>query len=623
MTNNSTEPINNIELVKVISDNFYISFLSSAKKNHRLAENEIEIFEKYTNKKLVFNEKKFLSDARKTKAVSKFFKKLLPKELLTMNLIELRKSLRIINSYYRNIRKKKLQGGYIRAVLEGLYDRRFKDEFNKLKIQDVNDNNRIITNCLNEIWPYKESCFVLDYLNIAFYESHEQKVWNFSAFTKRKAIGCKRNSTYEKLNQYSAYKLYAQGEYSKLRIGLEKQGIEGLKIRNDVIKNTNLNSKEYEDNQEKREAYLKLRTLEKNGFEEIFEIINPPSYQNIKELLKEFPDNNKERKNASFKLQFLTKELENVLQNFKGLYQAFSLDDVLKTFYGYDEKETAAIEKEFSTFFKAKANFNIIDKIEYIKKQEVENAEFVVSMNKNTWKEIKEKREPKIDYRKLAKLRKIPDSYIFSTYELRIISKAYDDVRISQPEEKKKISISERIDKIDDYLSKNPEYLVLNYKEPLKKSRAWKGIKSKKQLSMAISLDAPVGDGGKNSLYSTIEDKKSSSFEKDIINENTMSPLKTLFKKEFPDDEVFLHEVYKELNNNYSSNSFDKENNTMLSLLDETFDHKHSWSKLWTIYKNAMNISENEDDEIRNDFRQKMSKIRNNIKNSSQEQLVK
>ena len=100
MTNNSTEPINNIELVKVISDNFYISFLSSAKKNHRLAENEIEIFEKYTNKKLVFNEKKFLSDARnkkETNNLSEFFKKLLPEELLTMGLIELRKSLRIIN----------------------------------------------------------------------------------------------------------------------------------------------------------------------------------------------------------------------------------------------------------------------------------------------------------------------------------------------------------------------------------------------------------------------------------------------------------------------------------------------------------------------------------------------
>ena len=133
MTNNSTEPINNIELVKVISDNFYISFLSSAKKNYRLAENEIEIFERYTNKKLVFNEKKFLSDARnkkETNNISKFFKKLLPEELLTMNLIEIRKSLRIINSYYRNIRKKKLQGGYIRAVLEGLYDQKFKNEFN-------------------------------------------------------------------------------------------------------------------------------------------------------------------------------------------------------------------------------------------------------------------------------------------------------------------------------------------------------------------------------------------------------------------------------------------------------------------------------------------------------------
>ena len=142
---------------------------------------------------------------------------------------------------------------------------------------------------------------------------------------------------------------------------------------------------------------------------------------------------------------------------------------------------------------------------------------------------------------------------------------------------------------------------------------------------MSISLDTPVGETGKETLGNIIEDKNNSLLDMDIINEKTMLGLKSLFKKEFPDDDVFLEVVNKSLDKicDALSNSLDKKNKKLLGLFDKNFDQKHSWEKLWTIYKNAMNISEDEDDEIRKDLRQKMSNIRNNIKNSSQEQLVK
>lgn len=635
----------NEELVKVIADSFYISFLPSADKNYKAVEDEIKLFEKYTNKKLVFNEKKFLSDARNTsKNVSEFFKKLLPEELLTMGLIELRKSLRIINSYYRNIRKKKLQGGYIRAVLEGLYDQKFKNEFNKLKIQDVNYKKPVITKCLKIMWPYKESCFVLDYLNNFFDKQNEQIIWNFSSFTDKKAIGSKRKSTYEKLNQYSAYKLYAQGEYSKLRIGLKKQRIIGLKIRNDVRKNTNLYSSEYKDNQEKQDAYLKLKSLEKSGFEEIIEKINPKSYQRIKDFSPEYREgydkffvpekdrvdgwkNEKAQEKWEYdteELDLLTDEVNKNLQIFNGSYIAYSLDDVLKTFYGYDEKETADIEKEFSKIYPffnkledGKASHSIIDKIDYIKKYKDENPEVVLSIDNNEWEEIKEKRNPKVDYRKLAKLRKIPGSYIFNTYELGIINKAYYDATVLQPE--KEDSISELIDAIEAFLSKNPEYRVGNIETPLRNNKTWRNIKNKKMLAMAISLDTPVGESEEETVVDILEDKRESEFD-NILDDNPHSEnfekVKELFKKYFPGENEFLDSVNKGLDvidKNLSDENCNTKEVWQNTILRDKNKKKHSYYRWWQVYdevyksKRLLELK---------DFEKKMSKLYWEFKNS-------
>ena len=655
--NMTKEELTKEELVKVIADNFYISFLPSADKDFAAALQEIDVFTKYTNAKRIFDRESFINDAREKKTTIKLFEKFLPKELIFMGKIKFKRSLHGINSYYQNIQTMKLEGGFKRAVIEYMYDKRFRENFNKLKFQEPKLflSKPVTKKCMDILWPYKESCFVLDYIKRNCYEDD----WDFSSFTDRKGIGRKQKRTYEKFNQFTAYKLYAQGEYSKLRIGLKKQGIIDLKIRNDVRKNTNLNSSEYKDNQEKQDAYLKLKLLEKSGFEEIIEKINPKSYQRIKNFSPEYregydkffvPEKDRvdrvdrwKNEHAQEKWEYDTEainllmdEVNKNLQIFNGSYIAYSLDDVLKTFCGYDEKETADVEKEFSKiypfFYKlqnGKTSYSIIDKIDYIKNYKDENPGVVLSIDNNEWEEIKEKRNPKVDYRKLAKLKKIPDSYNFNTYELQIISKAYEDVRIYQPKEQKIRTISGRIDKIDDYLSKNPEYRVGDSKKPLKNSKTWENIKNKKKLSMSISLDTPVGETGKETLGNIIEDKNNSLFVMDIVNKYTMKRLKSLFKKEFPDDDVFIEVVNKILDKicdkicDDLSNSLDKKNKKLLGLFDKTFDQKHSWENLWTIYKNAMNISENEDDEIRNDFRQKMSKIRNNIKNSSQEQLVK
>ncbi len=598
----------NEELVKVIADNFYISFLPSADKDFAAALQEIDdVFTKYTKAHLIFNREKFIYDAREKRTPIKLFEKFLPKELIFMGKIKLKRSLHGINSYYQNIQTMKLEGGLKRAVIEYMYDKRFRENFNKLKFQEPKLflSKPVTKKCMDILWPYKESCFVLDYIKRNCYEDD----WDFSSFTDRKGIGRKQKRTYEKFNQFTAYKIYAQGEYSKLRIGLKKQGIIDLKIRNDVRKNTNLNSSEYKDNQEKQDAYLKLKLLEKSGFEEIIEKINPKSYQRIKNFSQEYREGNdehfvpkKDRKdgwknehsqeewqNDTEKLDSLIDEVNKNLQIFNGSYIAYSLDDVLKTFCGYDEKETADVEKEFSKiypfFYKlqnGKTSYSIIDKIDYIKNYKDENPGVVLSIDNNEWEEIKEKRNPKVNYRKLAKLKKIPDSYNFNTYELQIISKAYEDVRIYQPKEQKIRTISGRIDKIDDYLSKNPEYRVGNIKTPLKNSKTWENIKNKKILAMAISLDTPVGESEEETLVDILEDKRESEVDK-ILDDNPLSKnyekVKELFKKYFPGEIKFLDSVNKSL---YEK---DKE------LSNENRNTKEVW--LEEILKNENNNKQN------------------------------
>lgn len=201
-------------LIKLIADTFYITFLPEAedkKEDRKIKDQYLNLLEKYINEN-GFNRKKFICDAKKfDKNAREIFLSLLPEELIDKD----ENTLNEIEAAYQNIHKENQKGGYVRAVLAVLYDKKYQQKFNEISykylehVKDlkVNANFSILAN-------YLQFSNHLERGNFSEYQ------WNISDATKIKAIGSTKDGKTEKVdNPYSAYKVYAQGEYSKLRIG--------------------------------------------------------------------------------------------------------------------------------------------------------------------------------------------------------------------------------------------------------------------------------------------------------------------------------------------------------------------------------------------------------------------
>ena len=185
-------------LTKLLAEYFYAVTLYDYKKNEVLIPDEL--LEKYATDDGSFAIDRLIEDTRNGAFKKEYYNLLLPADLLTAD----SGTLKEIGKVHADIRRKSLKGGYIRAVLEILHDKRFREEFNK-KTEGFLDKA-----------PGRED-FILLFLKTAA----NQDSWNYSAVTGIKQIGKKeKGKTVEMVdNPYSAYKLFGQGEYSKLLIG--------------------------------------------------------------------------------------------------------------------------------------------------------------------------------------------------------------------------------------------------------------------------------------------------------------------------------------------------------------------------------------------------------------------
>lgn len=186
-------------LTKLLAEYFYAVTLYDYKKNEVLIPDEL--LEKYATADGSFAIDRLIEDTRNGAFKKEYYNLLLPADLLTAD----SGTLKEIAEAHADIRRKSLKGGYIRAVLEVLYDSKFQAEFNRK------------TNGFLEKASGRQD-FILLFLNA----TANQDSWNYSSVTGIKQIGKKeKGKTMEMVNNpYTAYKLFGQGEYSKLLIGL-------------------------------------------------------------------------------------------------------------------------------------------------------------------------------------------------------------------------------------------------------------------------------------------------------------------------------------------------------------------------------------------------------------------
>ena len=348
------------EITKIVSDTFYITFLPAYDEkftNAKTRRFDTEEYEKTrdayislitryiieTEGGTQFDRLRFIHDARDfNKAQKEIYDSLLPPELLSAS----DDILNEIEYAYKRLQKDAQKGGYVRAVLEILHDLKYQAKFNELT-----------DNILKELLNSKDNSIVLSFMDSALEqfsresrESFYEYSWNYRKVTQIKAIGSTKDGETEKVNNpYSAYKVYAQGQYSKLLIGYESdrnKKIESLKHLladgfNAIISDE------------------KIRTYKsKDG--EIF-IIIPDS--KIRDLLKKFSVSKpSDLKPSDLKIHdLLTKiiylqmdAIEKILQRFNG-YVPYRLSEVI-------DEIAEQCKQIYFKHYKDTDNFDSLDK---------------------------------------------------------------------------------------------------------------------------------------------------------------------------------------------------------------------------------------------------------------------
>ena len=218
-----------INLTKLLAEYFYAVTLYDYRKNEVLLPDEL--LERYATDDGRFDIDRIIEDAKTGEFKKDYYDLLLPADLLTAD----SGTLKEISAAHADIQKKSMKGGYIRAVLEVLHDKRFREEFNK-KTEGLLDKA-----------PGRED-FILLFLDTAStQDGRGDAYWDYSSFTEIKQIGKKVKGKKMEMvkNPYSAYKVFGQGEYSKLLIGyradpslsldeMRKRGVEVILTDNKI-----------------------------------------------------------------------------------------------------------------------------------------------------------------------------------------------------------------------------------------------------------------------------------------------------------------------------------------------------------------------------------------------------
>ena len=193
-----------IRLTKLLAEYFYAVTLYDDRKNKDLIPDGL--LEQYATDDGSFAIDRLIEDTRNGKFREEYYRYLLPADLLTAD----SGTLKEIGKVHADIRRKSLKGGYIRAVLEVLYDSKFQAEFNRK------------TNGFLEKASGRQDFILLFLKRASTQDNRGKRRWDYSGATEIKEIGKKeKGKTMEMVNNpYTAYKLFGQGEYSKLLIGL-------------------------------------------------------------------------------------------------------------------------------------------------------------------------------------------------------------------------------------------------------------------------------------------------------------------------------------------------------------------------------------------------------------------
>lgn len=370
-------------LIKLIADTFYITFLPEAedkKEDRKIKDKYLSLLEKYINEN-GFNRKKFICDAKKfDKNAREIFLSLLPEELIDKD----ENTLNEIEAAYQNIHKENQKGGYVRAVLAVLYDKKYQQKFNEISYKYLEHVKDLKVNAdFSILANYLQFSNHLERGNFSEYQ------WNISDATKIKAIGSTKDGKTEKVdNPYSAYKVYAQGEYSKLRIGYEadpslplkemlKKGFETTLTDNEKITYKTYRIKD-EKTKEKEEV---IETCDMTPYEYIKNYKEPDS--NDKKSQKLINDSEQNQKNKDKErshayqnewerntliLDLQTEAINTILQRFND-YIPYDLNTEITKEKKDGTKEEITIRQEIfnqckNIFFENKYEKENLDKLE-------------------------------------------------------------------------------------------------------------------------------------------------------------------------------------------------------------------------------------------------------------------
>lgn len=593
--------LKNIQLVKMLERHFFVAFLPDSQEvvdelNENARQNSFDFASLISTKNK--NTKEFLSN-------------FLPKDEEFFRNEKLQKE--IIKKYEENIGRFKY--GLPQVCLEEIYDSKFKKELNLRSdnvLESLNKNSLEKCGEFNLVEDFMEkikSAWTFEDKDLSYYEAEvdfygikkhiktsEPKTllfkWNnFSSVTLIKQIGKKeKNSKPEKLdNIYSAYKVYAQGEYSKILIGYKaEKNVSSLKdfikLGTDTICKK-LNSK-YHSEKNTTDDLIRLS----------FHLADEENMINT-----EYTDLDEYRFKHQKSFQITENQIfyiNNELQRFDGSYVPQCLEDEYKS---SGEKKS------------------LLDHL-------YENCVQIVQSFHKKWLDF-DKYETGLPFEKeeFQFVNKIFNSVISFRLNLSSSEKGIFD---SETKEKFKSvenvqSVFEKIKLLSELESISKASKTLEPLKSLFTKNAWQSVKQKLNIDNSLEYEAekksqkPVfsdnidydgenSNADEDSFEAQPYDMANSQYGEEA--DESYEYLMKLFRMEFEDDSDFVRTFSKlakmQLQNKKDTNSYEA-----LIALFEKCDRTHSYSALWTYYK-TKNDLDSTNKEMRTVFAKQIKQIR-------------
>lgn len=593
--------LKNIHLVKMLARHFFVAFLPDSQ----------EVIDELNEniKQDSFDFDSLIST--QNKSTHEFLANFLPKTEDFFNNKKLQKE--IIKKYEENTELFKY--GLPQVCLDLIYDSKFKKELNLRSdnvLESLNKNSlekRKEFNLVEDFMEKIKSAWGFEDKDLSYYEAEvnfyglkkiiktsEPKTllfkWNnFSSVTSIKQIGKKeKNSKPEKLdNIYSAYKVYAQGEYSKILIGY-KAGKNASSLKDFIKLGTNT-------------IYQKLNSkyhAEKNTNDDLIRLsFHLADEENLINTESTDLDEYRFKHQKSFQItENQIFYINNELQKFDGSYVPQCLEDDYKS---SGEKKS------------------LLDHL-------YENCVQIVQKFHKKWLDF-DKYESGLPFEKeeFQFVNKIFDSVI--SFRLNLSSNEKENFDSETNEKFKSIenvqSVFEKIKLLSELesISKNSKIL-----EPLKSlftKNSWQSVKQKLSIDNSLEYEAekkskkPVlsdyidydgenSNADEDSYEAQPYDMANSRYGEEA--DEAYEYLMKLFCQEFEDDSFFVRTfsklAKKQLQDKKDTNSY----KALLELFEKC-DRSHSYSALWTYYK-TKNDLDSTNKEMRAIFAKQIKQIR-------------